>query len=58
MCVVSINILEGIWLDLPIYDLKRNGLRVSFEALQSALIKDSKTSNWHFGWRFGRRFGG
>lgn len=29
--------------DLPVYDLKGNGLRVSFKALQSALIKDSKT---------------
>ena len=28
---------------MPVYDLKGNGLRVSFKALQSALIKDSKT---------------
>ncbi|MCM1498471.1 MAG: putative DNA binding domain-containing protein [Clostridium sp.] len=29
--------------DLPVYELRGNGLRVSFKALQSALIKDSKT---------------
>lgn len=28
--------------DLPIYELRGNGLRVHFAALQSALIKDSK----------------
>lgn len=30
-------------MDLPVYELRGNGLRVSFKALQSALIKDSKT---------------
>lgn len=30
-------------MDLPVYELRGNGLRVRFKALQSALIKDSKT---------------
>lgn len=34
---------KELGVDLPVYELRGNGLRVSFKALQSALIKDSKT---------------
>lgn len=34
---------KELGVDLPVYELRGNGLRVSFKALQSALIRDSKT---------------
>lgn len=34
---------KELGVDLPVYELRGNGLRVRFKALQSALIKDSNT---------------